>query len=189
MITLKDDLALDADHRYWFDGRELIGVTATLKAVGLIDTEWFTEAAQLRGTYVHEACCLVDDNDLGAIDPAIAPYVAAYETFLRDAKPDWAFIEQRVCDPAMGYAGTLDRCGFLNGKWIVADVKTGPESAWHSLQLAAYARLVPHASGLKPDRYGLYLRADGTYRLRQFTNRNDERVFLAALSIAQWKQR
>lgn len=181
------DLALDALHRYWLHGRELTGVTAALKAAGLIDSEWFTEAAQLRGTYVHEACTLVDDEQLGSVDPIIAGYVAAYETFLRDAKPEWGFVEHRVCDATLGYAGTLDRLGFLNGKWALVDLKSGAEVAWHRLQTAAYARLMPHASGLKPDRYGLYLRGDGTYRLLPHTDRADESTFLAALRIAQFR--
>jgi len=187
LAAIHPTLSLDQWHRYWLGDRELQGVTAALKAADLIETEYFTEAAMRRGTYVHAACCLIDDGTFGSADPALAGYVAAYECFLREAQPDLAFIEHRVCDPTLGYAGTLDRLGFLNGKWALIDLKTGGAAAWHALQTAAYARLMPHATGLKPDRYGLYLRTDATYRLEPFADRTDEAVFLAALRVAQWK--
>lgn len=185
---IADALQLSPAHRYSMDGRGFISVTQALKAAELIETEWFSEAARLRGQHVHEACMFVDDDDLDSTDPSYAPYVAAYDAFLRDAKPQWAYIEQRVCDPVCGYAGTFDRVGFLNGNWALLDLKTGDEAAWHGPQTAAYARLVPTANGLKPKRFGLYLRKDGTYRLQPFPDRNDEKVFLAALTVAQFKE-
>lgn len=187
MIQQTHDLRLDALHRYWIGERELIGVTAALHLAGLVDADWFTDAAKLRGTYVHEACCMTDDGDLGFVDPAYAPYVAAYDCFLRDVQPQWAYIEHKVHDPARGYAGTLDRIGFVQNKWALIDIKTGGDQPWHGPQTAAYARLMPHGSGLKPDRFGLYLRRDGTYRLVPFTERTDESAFFAALTIAQFR--
>lgn len=186
-VTPAAALVLDAAHRYWLLGRELIGVTAALKAADLIDTEWFTPEATLRGTYVHEACAMLDDDALDFIDPAYAPYVDAYRHFLDDLTPTWAYIEHKVYDLARGYAGTLDRVGFLNDKWVLVDLKTGADQPWHGPQTAAYARLMPHANGLKPDRYGLYLRKDGTYRLEPFPDRNDEEVFFAALRLARFR--
>lgn len=184
------DLILDDSHRYWFGQRELVSVTAALKAAGLVNDDWFTEEATLRGTYVHEACAMVDDDtlEMSSLDQRVIPYVAAYDCFLRDMKPEWAYVEHRVCDANRGYAGTLDRLGFLQGKWALVDLKSGGHQAWHGPQTAAYARLVPHATGIKPTRFGLYLRADGTYRLEPFTDRNDESVFFAALQIAQFRR-
>jgi hypothetical protein len=181
------ELTLDASHRYWLDGRELISVTTALRRAGLVDAAWFTPEATLRGTYVHEACALIDDDALGSFDPALSAYLAAYETFLRDVQPEWAYIEHRVCDVARGYAGTLDRVGFVQGKWALVDLKTGIDQPWHGPQTAAYARLMPHATGLKPERFALYLRSDATYRLEPFKDRNDENVFFAALTLAQFR--
>jgi hypothetical protein len=181
-------LRLDADHRYWLADRELISVTAALKEAGLIDTAFFTEDAADRGTYVHEACGLVDERDLGSVDPACAGYVAAYERFVADAKPKWCYAEHGVCDVLHGYAGTLDRAGWLNGKWTVLDIKTGPACPWHGLQLAAYARLVRDDDGGKPLRFDLYLTPDGAYRLEPQTHRADEALFFAALAVAQFRR-
>ena len=192
MSATTSDAALTFDavaHRYWMGDRELLSVTGALTDAGVIDAEWFTDDAAQRGTYIHKACALMDDGQLGAVDPTYAPYVAAYETFLRDVKPEWAYIEHRVCDPVRGYAGTLDRLGFLQGQWAIVDLKSGGPAPWHRVQLAAYARLMPHATGIKPARFGLYLRKDGTYRLEPFTDRTDEATFFAALTIAAFRRR
>lgn len=186
--TALSALRLDGDHRYWLDGRELISVTTALKEAGLIDTAFLTEDAAERGTYVHQACDLVDEDDLGFVEPACAGYVEAYQRFRADAKPVWSQREQAVCDPLQGYAGTLDRAGILNHKWIVLDIKTGGPMPWHGLQLAAYARLAISREGLKPARFDLYLSSDGTYKLDPQTNRSDESLFFAALAVAQFRR-
>jgi hypothetical protein len=180
-------LRLDADHRYWLEDRELLSVTAVLMEAGLIDQTWFTEEAADRGTYVHQACQLRDADDLGACDPAYAGYLEAYERFLREAVPAWVHIEHRVCDPTLGYAGTVDRAGHFKYEWAVLDIKTGPPAPWHGLQLAAYGRLLPRM-GLRPKRYDLYLTATGTYRLEPQTTRTDESVFLSALQLTQFRR-
>lgn len=181
-------LRLDADHRYWLADRELISVTTALKGAGLIDAAWFSEEAAARGTYVHEACDLIDLNNLSAVEPFCEGYVTAYRAFLSDAKPLWELIEHGVCDPIQGYAGTLDRAGYLAGAWAVLDIKTGPPAPWHGLQLAAYARLALSQDGLKPKRFDLYLSDTGTYRLEPQTHRADEAIFFAALHVAQFRR-
>lgn len=187
MLTIPTALRLDPEHRYWLGDRELISVTTALKEAGLVDMAWFSTEAAERGTYVHQACDLVDEQDLGIVEPSCAGYVSAYEKFLADAKPRWEHVEHRICDPVAGYAGTLDRAGALNRRWTVLDIKTGPPAPWHGLQLAAYARLMLQL-GLKPLRFDLYLTASGTYHLEPQTNRADEGLFFAALSIAQFRR-
>lgn len=188
MTTLTaPSLRLDPEHRYWLGDRELISVTTALTEAGLIDTAWFTDAAAERGTYVHQACELVDERDLGRVEPACAGYVDAYRRFLVDAKPEWQHTEHQVCDPVAGYAGTLDRLGVMNFAWTILDIKTGPPAPWHGLQLAGYARLVPRM-GVRPLRFDLYLTADGAYRLEPQRTRTDEANFLAALAVAQFRR-
>ena len=181
-------LRLDADHRYWLEDRELISVTAALKEAGLIDTAFFTEDAADRGTYVHQACDLVDEHDLGDVEPACMGYVAAYKRFLVEAKPVWTWREYAVHDRLHGYAGTLDRAGTLNGCWSIVDIKTGPPAPWHGLQLAAYARLALSDDAMKPLRFDLYLSVAGTYVLTRQADRADESLFFAALQVAQFRR-
>jgi len=163
-------------------------VTNGLVAAGLVDTSWFTDEARVRGTYVHKAAELLDRNNLdeSSLDPVIAPYIDAYRAFLRDARPEWDYIEHRVEDRTMGYVGRLDRAGTAGrlGRFVL-DIKSGAVFPVTGLQLAAYRRCLPKPTAWK--RYALQLSDDGTYRIHEFTDRTDERVFLAALAVAQWK--
>lgn len=186
--TILPSLRLDAEHRYWLGDRELIGVTAALTEAGLIDSRFFTEDAADRGTYIHAACELVDRDDLDFVEPEYDGYVAAYGLFLRDARPNWLHLEHVVYDATLGYAGTADRVGLLNGAWAVLDIKTGPPAPWHGLQLAAYGRLLPGPTGLRPVRYDLYLAETGTYRLEPQRTRTDDATFLAALAVAHFRR-
>lgn len=178
-----------ASHRYSLGDRELISVTQALTEAGLIDGRYFTEGAATRGTAVHEAvqvfagCGVVPDDDV------VAPFFDAYLKFQMEAGFTVAASEERVCDPLLGYAGTLD----LRGRFVkyptgvdVIDIKTGSVPPHVGYQTAAYARLLP--GGTAKRRWALNLRADGSYRLEALTARTDERVFLAALTVAQAKR-
>lgn len=180
----------EAAHRYTFEGRELISVTQALTEAGFIDGRWYTEEAAQRGTDVHTAVQLhhagtLDDDSL---DVTLRPFVAAYQRFLEESGFVAAANEERICDPAAGYAGTLDLRGqfprFSQGIDVI-DIKTGAIPSWVGYQTAAYARVLP--ASIKR-RWALNLRADGTYRLEPLMARTDERVFLAALTVAQAKR-
>lgn len=181
----------EAAHRYTLDGRELVSVTQALTEAGFIDARWFTDEAALRGTYVHAAVALHVEGDLAedSLDPVIRPYFTAYLAFRRESGFVVDACEERICDPVLGYAGTLDLRGQLPSqrppRVDILDIKTGAVPSWVGYQTAAYARLVP---GVLKRRWALQLRADGTYRLDPLTNTTDERVFLAALTVAQAKR-
>lgn len=177
-------------HRYTYAGRELISVTQALTVCGLIQPQFYTEGAAERGTAVHAAVQAFHQGgfDVSALDPEHAPYFDGYLAFQAEAGFVVEGCEERVCDPLAGYAGTLDLRGrfakFSSGVDVI-DVKTGAVPSWVGYQTAAYARLVP---GTGKRRWALNLRADGTYRLEPLTTRTDERVFLAALLVAQAKK-
>lgn len=174
-------------HTYCIDGRPVPSVTQVLKDVGLIDTSWFTEEARLRGTYVHLATQYLDEGDLAdeSVNPLYRGYVQAYQRFLDTALPAWDRIEHRVCDPVLGYAGTFDRVGVLQGRRWLVDIKTG-EFSTAGLQTAAYRRCLPEPYGVR--RAALQLRADGTFGFHELNDRRDESRFLAALVVWQTKQ-
>ena len=181
-------LAFDpAAHRYTLGDRELISVTQVLSEAGFIDTQWFTEAALLRGTAVHEAVRSFTETGMASADEVTAPFFDAYLDFQMEAGFTVDASEERHCDPLLGYAGTLDLRGrfqqFHDGTDLI-DIKTGSLPSWVGYQTAAYARL------LTPPvrRWALHLRADGTYRLLSLVGRWDAKVFLAALTVAQAKR-
>lgn len=188
-------LAFDhATHTYTLDGRVLPSVTQVLQAVGLVNSDWFTDEARLRGQYVHAAIALDQEGALddATLDPALVPYVAAWRQFVRDTGFVALSWEQPVVDAERGYAGTYDVIGRLTSTIGVLppaliDIKSGAPQAWVALQTAAYARAARTPAMPLLARAALWLRADGTYRYLPQTNRADERVWLAALEVYQWQ--
>lgn len=186
-----EGLAFDAEtHRYTFEGKPYPSVTRVLKLLDLygpIDPADLAFAAA-RGSAVHEATALDDRDDLDddSLDPQIRPYIDAWRRFKAEANySPWA-IELPVVHGRFEYAGTLDRVASIQGKFAVLDIKSGLIPITAGPQLAAYkeaydwlvsAALVPRPPEMPKRRYVVQLRADGTYRLEQFTSPEDFGVF------------
>lgn len=140
------------------------------------------EHAAMKGTLVHEWC---EEYDYGCeeeqVPSELEPYCRAYMDFCRDYKPEWTAIESVVYTNALesgnGFAGTVDRIGRIDGKMSVVDIKTiaSPSTKEHikvCCQTAAYGM----ASNVWGERYALYLKPDGKYRLlncREYEKEND----------------
>lgn len=191
--------ALDFDpvaHRYRVGDRELISVTQALTAAGLIDSRWFTEDSAARGTYVHAAIQMHHEGDLDedSLDPVLSPYFEAYKKFLAETGFELDACEERLCDETLGYAGTLDLRGRIRRRGLtypgidIIDVKTGSVPPHVGPQTAAYARLLPGDVSRLRWRWALHLRSDATYSLLPLEKRTDEAVFLAALTVANFKR-
>jgi hypothetical protein len=180
-------------HRYWVGTRELLAVTHVLREAGLVDPTWYTDESRARGAAVH---ALTEALDRGPIPldppPALIPYLRAYQDFLRAAHPVWQAIEAPIADQCLGYAGTVDRWGTLHGEPVVVDLKTGSVPGWAPLQLVAYARVaLSDAQVHRRRRLVVQLLPTGRYSVQEYPLVNfgrDERVFLAALEVAQWKR-
>lgn len=180
-------------HRYLVAGREIPSVTRVLAENGLGPPEWL-EPVLLRGaadigTLVHNATLLIDEGDLDwrTVHPHLLPYLRAYEAFRQRTEFLVDAAEERVLIADGRCAGTLDRRGRFPGNAIqeaIVDIKTGVALPAHALQLAAYA--LPFSNHHR--RFGLYLKRDGTYRLKEYADPEDARVFLAMLDVATWKR-
>lgn len=179
-----------AAHRYTLPGRDrdLISVTQALHAAGLVDDRWFNERAAQRGTAVHAAVQTFIESNVVPEDEIVAPFFDAYLAFQSEAGFVADGAEERVCDPLLSYAGTLDLRGqfprFAFGSDLI-DIKTGGLPSWVGYQTAAYARLL---RVVPVRRWALELRANGSYTLHPLTQRTDEKVFMAALTVAQAKR-
>lgn len=177
----------EATHTYLNDGKRVLSVTQILREAGLITgTDFFTEDARLRGEAVHKACEYLDEDDLDfeTVDPAYLPYLKAYQKFLSDFNPSWKDIEKIVYNNTYNYVGTFDRAGILLNDLCVLDIKSGGKLPWHPVQLAAYAGAYT-TSAIK--RYGLYLKDDGDYKLKEYSDPKDFRIFTCAAAVANWK--
>lgn len=192
-------LAFDAEsHRYMLADRELPSVTRILADQGIADFSgpWFDEAVKVRGQMVHLAIALDVEGDLDedTLDPALAPYFAGWRRFLSESGAIVEHWERPVCDPELGYAGTLDGIVVLpNQKGVtrrtVLDVKralypsAGP-------QVAAYLRCARalYTTPVLFNRAALVLPGDGSYHFRPLTGELDELIFLSALRLYHFRR-
>lgn len=150
----------------------------TAKHYGEVNELTLRLAAE-RGTAVHEACEELDYGFDPEVYPEYAGYVDAYIAFLQDYRPEWYGIEQMVYNPTEGYCGTIDRWGLLRGKGpakvpAIVDIKTttSPTKTNYitgACQLQMYGLALLRNGELedtvKTERYLLYLKKDGKYRL------------------------
>lgn len=191
-------LRFDAEaHAYWLDERRLPSVTQILGDVGVADfsSPHFTEDVKERGSAIHRMIALDVEEalDEDAVPEALAPYLAGWRSFLSESGAEIEFWERPVCDPELGFAGTLDGVVVLPQTGIkrrtVIDVKralypsAGP-------QVSAYVRCA-RALYTQPtvfNRAALVLPGDGGYRLVPLVEPNDDHVFLAALRLYHWRR-
>jgi hypothetical protein len=176
-------------HEYFVEGRRYPSVTQIIAGCGLIEgMEWFTDDARERGKNIHLATQYYDEGDLdeSTIDPAYLPYLEAYKKFSRECFPKYTHIEKRLYNALYGYAGTCDRVGFLLGRNVIIDIKSGSPARWHGLQMWAYRACLPQETPFTC--FGLYLRDNGTYKLEDYKNKNDIQIFRAACLVYKFKK-
>lgn len=183
----------EASHRYTHpDGRRLISVTQAIQAAGLVNTDWFNEAAAWRGSVVHKCCELDCKGTLleSSVDPAALPYLQAWRAWKQNVGFTPTKIEQRHYHPTLLYSGTQDRAGYLpNGEECDVDLKTGVAQKWHAIQLAAYGNF--HRQPRTRRRFTVRLQPDGRYVTTEYTNATwsqDWAAFQSCLVIANWRQ-
>ena len=166
---------IEAKHQYKVDGKIVPSVTEILEHItavgyGKVNPSILEEAKE-RGTAVHE---LTEAIDLGFppeyIDPALEGYAVAYLKFLEDYDVEWDYIEHRFYEPKMGFCGTIDRVGMIDGVPCVLDIKTTSSPSVDQkiavcCQTAAYSLGIEDEYNHYIDRFALYLHKDGTYEL------------------------
>jgi len=167
----------------------MVSVTTLLVAEGFIDSQWFTETAREKGTFVHKATELFDKGELDEdqLDPVLKPYLDGWKNFLFDSKFKILEIEQRITREDIQLTGCPDRIGILNGKDTIVDAKSGLIYPTTGLQLSGYSIL---KDGKRYKRVAVRLGPTMSrgYSITEFKNPTDRLVFLAALRCHNWKQ-
>src|SRR3972149_2842383 len=164
-------------HIYRVDGVEKISVTTAISKGGYPPRAYFTEEGKIRGKAVHTGVFLDIDDDLDRsnLHPMIEGYLRGWFKFRAEARfvPIRELCELPQWNHEHDYVGTPDVVGYLNGKAMVCDVKTG-DSSTARYQVTAYSQF-PLIAALAPtiNRYGLSLRPEGTYRLDPYQSHND----------------
>jgi hypothetical protein len=159
-------------HQYFIDGVEVPSVTTILKSAGIIDDRFYTEAGRERGTAVHLACQLLDEDDLDfdSVAEEISGYLKAYQAFKKDSGFKPLKIEEGVYNRVYQYAGRYDRLGEIDGKIVLMDIKTGAIPKWVELQLLGYetaivdmGRAFQNFVNPVEELFALQLRENGAY--------------------------
>ena len=188
-----DMLEFDAaTHTYRLNGQILPSVTQVLGP--LTDLSMIPpailERKRLIGQWVHAAIelDLKDDLDEESIGEDWRGYFMGWRKFRTESGFVVHENEQRVHSKKYGYAGTLDLTGELPklGLSLIDTKCTATIYPAVGPQTAAYAE----ARGLKkPKRFALQLKPNGTFNLHPCDDRGDLGVFMAALTLHNWRKR
>lgn len=184
----------EENHEYKFDGIVVPSVTQVIKGAGLVNFDYVSkelleEKADL-GSKVHKTTELYDMGilDLDELHPTLKAYLDGWINFKKDFGFTHTEIETEYYHPKYKFAGRLDRVGMINGKLSIVDIKSGAKHKSHSIQTAAYQLLYdfkPKKEQIKK-RYAVYLSETG-YKVEEHTNVTDRNIFLAALTIFNYK--
>jgi len=181
----------DELHRYVREGIPVPSVSSVLRFMGLFpNRRFFKPADALRGTHVHSATEIMDTGELdwNDLDPILKPYVDAYKAFQETENYEWEMTETMVFNEMLWYAGRLDRTGLLNGNKIILDIKTGKGSLSTSMgiQMAGYDMCL---DGKPRERWVLYLRPNGKYKLYQCEDPEDYEAFRHGAWLYNWSKK
>jgi hypothetical protein len=200
-MTLREVHLDEAEHRYTLNGVRAIGVTDILRGMlrfgGARQED--IDAACARGSAADRAVeILATGNELEpeSVHPVISPYIAAFEAFQRDTRFHCLDAQRIVSHLAYRYCGKLDLRGFFPHSACardvgdVIDVKcTAAVPLTVGIQTAGYAGAIAEETGApfsSIGRYCLWLKRDGTYRLKPCRSGNDWHVFCSALTLVRW---
>lgn len=176
-------------HVYRISGEAVPSVTQILKAEGFINTAFYNDYNRDRGSAIHKAIHLYEQDDLDeeSLDPAIRPYLDDWIMVKRSLGLVVSASERVMAHPTLRFAGTADILGTNEGgNPVLIDIKTGGPEPWHGLQLAAY-EILDGSVGRK--RIGVYLSGgDRPPVLKGYTDRQDRATFMAALATHNWKR-
>ena len=192
----------EATHTYTLDGKELPSVTHIIRYLAVDKAKNADQnmalMARERGSAVHEATVMYDySGEIPDDFPAeYAPYLEAYVQFVRDYKPGWELIEHQMGNATLGFAGTLDRFGVIDGKLCILDIKTSYKVDIPSLsaQLTAYHDLLLNEQFERLENanirhLGLQLMRTGKYRLYETDCEKGSDLFYSCRRIYQTTER
>lgn len=193
---------IESSHTYLWDGIPVPNVTSII--ADLTDLSRVPavalEIARQEGVGMHKMVELYSKGELDevALPEWLQPRLAAYKKFEAETGFQVCASEHKVYHPTLRYAGTLDLAGLMRLPKQKRDVFSNIDVKRSffagraiGVQTAAYAEAW-NRSGLEPKierRFALQLRADGSYRLEEFADQSDFSVFLACLTLHNYRER
>lgn len=182
----------EATHTYRAFDKPQPSVTTILGLIGeykFINKDILDRAARF-GTAVHRATHLMDENrlDVGTLAVALVPYLEGWKKFLSETGFQILDCECKVASKK-GYAGTLDRVGYLDNSLTVLDIKSGstvPKTT--SLQLAAYGKAFEEMTGKRVKKRLCVKLKPLDYSITEYTDDRDFLIFLNFLNVYKWNR-
>jgi hypothetical protein len=192
-----DELA----HVYTWKGEAIPSLSSILEAAGLNgDLSRIPRAILERkasiGEELHRAAELIFEGATAEdleVDPAVAPYFAAFHKFLQESGWRYERCEciRAGCIRGMRWGCRVDGLGTLAGAPTILELKTSlkPSPAW-PIQLAGqWLTLRRPREATRWRRVVVQLKKDGSYQLHEYDqDQDDRRMFIAALTVAWWKR-
>ncbi len=188
---------------YRIDGVRVPSVTEILGICGLTDMSGIPrdvlEVARLRGEEVHLWCEMLDKGDVSPEDDpdsSIEGYVAAYLLFKREAGVEVVDSEFPILNVRYRYAGTVDLAAYRRKLREPARIFTIDRKCVALVSEATCLQVTGYGSAMDwgvrslkwtHGRESLQLRADGTYRLKQYDRHDDYYDWAACVRLAHWK--
>ena len=177
----------DDGHTYQADGETVPSVSEIIRFMSreVYDSimQFRLDNAADRGTKVHKAVENIARYGSCEVTEDIEPYVRAYVQFLKDKRPQWLKVEHAMYSDALGYAGTMDRYGVIDGRRLVVDVKSNSQIKVPIVgaQLNGYD-ILAEENGLPADGVAvLHLMKNGLYRFKELPI--DSASFMACLTL------
>lgn len=170
-------IRLDENHLYWVDDRSVPGFTQICTDLGVVrDNPFYTELGREAGTALHLWCNFLARGEEPADPPdeRIAGRVFAFRKFLKESGFKYIGGEEPQHERRLGYCCSPDLWGVIGARRAVVDIKGGGILKFHALQTAAQRLALASNGVLCQNRYGLYLRENGTYRLLAHEDESDE---------------
>ena len=167
-------LTFDEEHHKYYDGEiELPSVTIITRfcSYDSINGNGVNPFYRDRGTLVHELCAEYDFTGELPKGTGVDGFLKGYADFKRDYQmSDWLFVEYMMGNAEIGFAGTIDRIGYVDGQLAIVDLKTAskPNTLALTAQLTGYLLMFEFSKSIElemPKLYGLQLQKKGDYKL------------------------
>ncbi|MGR3221354.1 MAG: hypothetical protein ACUZ8H_16280 [Candidatus Anammoxibacter sp.] len=184
-------LVFDAEnHRYFYNGKQVPGITTVMSDAGLTDYKYCTERGLVTGDFTHQIIEYYNNGELdkNSIDVELQGY---FESFLQlehyGIVKELMLIEKPVYHYLYGYATKSDACS----ESIVFNWKCGSFRKSDFIQMAAEIEIhKAQGFGIK-EGLVVCLDKDGglpkVHTLSTFKYRKHLNVYLSALTIYKWK--
>lgn len=168
----------EEDHEYKNpQGLVVPGISAILRAGGLLDEMRAAKSAMSKGSRVHKAIEFDWENDLDeeSVDPDEIGFVHAWRAAVKELGIEIEGVEVLAGHSSMQYASQIDAIAKWEGRLTVCNWKTGRKYAWYPVQSAGEAILFEQP--VLPRRLTVYLQANGKWKYDEHTAVEDFEEF------------